>query len=304
MILYPPASRIPPMAKKNVVPVVPQADALTAELAAAHTKAADADPETAKALFGAAMAWSRERLASSEPPLFWAIRTQNMGALETFLALGLDPNATWTDQLAGSSIPAGALGAASAHGDTHAMRTLLARSATPDGLSNQYAPLALASMCQHFDAAKLLLDKGADPNLSRKGSTALVHCALRGTPAIANLLIERGADPSFRDINGRNLFVLWAAGCAEPTFNMARLLTQAGCDPNEIDEPTGHTPLLLLLTGTKNRSAHFGRLARQLCSLGADPSKPNRHGISPIAYARNKNDIATADWLAIHATLS
>jgi ankyrin repeat protein len=64
--------------------------------------------------------------------------------------------------------------------------------------------LMLASGNNHPDAVKLLLEKGANPNLkSREGSTALHRASAVGDLKTVDLLLKAGADPSVLDAKGR-----------------------------------------------------------------------------------------------------
>ncbi len=55
----------------------------------------------------------------------------------------------------------------------------------------------------HVDIARLLLDRGADPNRrNRAGQTAIMTAALFNQTAIIALLLERGADPNATDHAG------------------------------------------------------------------------------------------------------
>jgi ankyrin repeat protein len=66
---------------------------------------------------------------------------------------------------------------------------------TPDG----FTPLHIAAFAHNVEAARRLLDAGADPNVLATASfakvTPLGTCAFSGANDVAKLLLERGADP-------------------------------------------------------------------------------------------------------------
>jgi hypothetical protein len=67
---------------------------------------------------------------------------------------------------------------------------------TPDG----FTPLHIAAFAHNVEAARSLLEAGADPNVYATASfarvTPLGTCAFAGAEAIAELLLEHGADPT------------------------------------------------------------------------------------------------------------
>jgi uncharacterized protein len=73
---------------------------------------------------------------------------------------------------------------------------------TPDG----FTPLHIAAFAHNVEAARALLEAGADPNVFATASfarvTPLGTCAFAGANDVAELLLERGADPTLveRDV--------------------------------------------------------------------------------------------------------
>ena len=86
----------------------------------------------------------------------------------------------------------------------------------------------------HTDVARLLLDRGADPNMARadNGAVALVYASKKGAVAVVRLLLERGADPSKAqtdDANHQSLTpLMWAAH--QGNVAVAGLLSTYGAD--------------------------------------------------------------------------
>jgi len=71
-----------------------------------------------------------------------------------------------------------------------------------------------ACMGNHIDAAKFLLQKGADINAIPEGfdyaGTGLHYAALRGQPAMVEFLLAQGADPLIKDPKVSGLASGWA----------------------------------------------------------------------------------------------
>ncbi len=71
-----------------------------------------------------------------------------------------------------------------------------------------------ACMHGHIDAAKLLLDKGAEIKVIPRGfdyaGTGLHYAALNGQRAMVEFLLQRGADPSIRDTKVGSTAAGWA----------------------------------------------------------------------------------------------
>ena len=70
---------------------------------------------------------------------------------------------------------------------------------TPDG----FTPLHIAAFAHNLEAARALLEAGADPNVVATASfarvTPLGTCAFAGADDVAQLLLAHGADPSIQE---------------------------------------------------------------------------------------------------------
>jgi ankyrin repeat protein len=93
-------------------------------------------------------------------------------------------------------------------GQEEAARLLLERGADPNALSTNEAvrvpPLGTAAFVRSVPLARLLVDSGADVNGRGEGGfTALHSAAQNGDQELARLLLERGADPSLATDDGR-----------------------------------------------------------------------------------------------------
>jgi len=147
-------------------------------------------------------------------------------------------------------------------------------------------PLQAAVLARQVEVARMLLERGADPNArdEASGQTAvdyafLVECQ-RGGTAMTRLLLSRGAafDPDAA-VRGpvKRLDVAVVFG----NLDMVRLLLDAGADPNA---PTGY-PMKPLASAASRGHAE---LVRVLLAAGADPDEPDARGRSPLRLAVEK----------------
>lgn len=99
------------------------------------------------------------------------------------------------------------LGLASFFGHEEAARVLLEFGADPRTASRnemRVAPLHSAVARRSLPVARLLLDRGADVNARQAGGFTPLHgAAANGDRAMSELLVDRGADPSARNDEGR-----------------------------------------------------------------------------------------------------
>jgi ankyrin repeat protein len=157
---------------------------------------------------------------------------------------------------------------AAGHGQTEAMLLLLGR-----GPSKAALDRALLSAAAEPAATRLLLQRGADPNVSdNKGGTPLMGAARRAEPEVVRLLLEQGAkaDAALRD--GTRMTSLYlvagAQGDEDRAIEVTKLLLDkdADIDVRAVDwnSTAGWTPLLYAMK--KER----WNLARFLVERGAD----------------------------------
>ncbi|XP_048837232.1 ankyrin repeat and protein kinase domain-containing protein 1 [Brienomyrus brachyistius] len=202
---------------------------------------------------------------------------------------------------------------AAASGDAASVRLVLELGAAVDTRSEQsYTPLIIAVLHKSLDVCSVLLDCGADPNLSdADGWTALHFVAQNGDDRTARLLLDRGAapDPAEKEgwtplhlaaQNGHESMVRLllprvasadrATGNGRTALHLAaryghmgitRLLLGQGADPNRRDGPQG-SALYLAADG-----GHF-RVARLLIGAGADVNLTDSRCFSALHLAALK----------------
>ena len=173
---------------------------------------------------------------TGDTPIFWAVYHHQTAILSLLRELGavLD------------------IHEAAALGDTSRIQALLASDPELGSAYSQdgWTPLHLAALYGRAEAAKLLLDHGADVHALTEGirfvnpSTPLHAAVASGNADIAALLLQAGADPSAPDGDGYTPLHLAAS---TGNVNLVRLLLHAGADPKTAVE--GKTPLALAREG-------------------------------------------------------
>jgi ankyrin repeat protein len=166
--------------------------------------------------------------------------------------------------------------------------------------------------------AKLLLDRGADPNrrlrrpiLQRhhtagdstlgEGATPFLRAAKSGDIEMMRVLLAGGADPKLTMPNGSNA-LLYAAGLgwrngspAAPSYDQGsdeeaveaiRLLLGLGLDINGTND-AGDTARHAAVSGRGSEA-----IVSFLVSQGADPEKKNKRGQSPLSLATSRDNDA------------
>ncbi|MDQ3742969.1 MAG: ankyrin repeat domain-containing protein [Acidobacteriota bacterium] len=130
----------------------------------------------------------------------------------------------------------------------------LANAFTPDG----FTPLGLAAFFGHLDAVKVLLDGGAQVNVSSRNALKAVplrSAAVAGHLDIAQLLVARGADVNARGEGGQTPLHEVAGG---GRIEFARLLLDHGADVNARGDD-GKTPLTVAIENKQTEMANFLR---------------------------------------------
>ena len=150
-------------------------------------------------------------------------------------------------------------------------------------------PLLEAAKNGHTDIVRLLLDKGAKPNISDDyGESPLKAAAYEGYKEVIKLLIDSGADPNMVDGN----FDSALHEAASMGHNdVIQLLLDIGVNPN-ISNRWGDEPL-----HNAARHGHIG-IIQLLLNIGADPNIKNDDGETPL-YEAFKNEHKNAAVLRL-----
>ena len=170
----------------------------------------------------------------------------------------------------------------------------------------------------YYEAAKLLLTKGLNPNIpGEKGENPYEKAYLGVTPLhlachmgnyeMAKLLVEYGADTLAVDNQGRNCFHYLASTSYAYVISSSKAQTESAdqrkaivpllkCDINAKDED-GITPLITLLESSGNPGKTVSRILIQtFLDCGADDAITDFEGNTPLMVA-TREDMVTAALL-------
>lgn len=168
--------------------------------------------------------------------LFAAIVQHDLGRVRTLLSQGADPNAPKED---GWRPLHTAIGQLRVGGKVEFIAVLLEYGANVNewDANHNETPILSASDPPEIDAARVLLEAGADPNVRRSdGESPLRLCVWEEDAEMAALLLHYGAGKTVNDFGGD--FAWTALGIAAEKLNIPiiELLLQAGADPEATDD--------------------------------------------------------------------
>ncbi|ODG99118.1 hypothetical protein A4S05_05580 [Nostoc sp. KVJ20] len=187
---------------------------------------------------------------------------------------------------------------------------LISRGAAVNGMSSYgESAIKIAAHIGRFDAVKLLLNAGANPE--QLGWTELMHAIVFESLERVKLLIEQGADQDVRDCWHRTP---WLLSIQMGELPKAKLLLAAGANHNDVGN-CGKTPLMYAIENNRlevlqwliaegfdiEATDDFGSTAliiaaehgatdcvRILLEAGANPSRINHCNDQAIKIATNK----------------
>lgn len=145
---------------------------------------------------------------------------------------------------------------------------------------NKLTPLYFAAMNGHVEIARVLLEKGADPNIAREDSLGppVVRAAYDGNLEMMTLLLDKGADIDNIDYSRRTAL---HAAINRGMREAAALLIEKGANPNTQDR-LGNSPLKETLTFNQPD------IAKLLVTHGADIGFATKQGEDMRALAKRK----------------
>jgi ankyrin repeat protein len=162
--------------------------------------------------------------------------------------------------------------------DAAKVEDLLAAGANPNAHDNKgNALLPMAAMSGQTEIVRLLLDEGADVNITMKssssGKTALMQAAINNRSEIVELLITEGADVNQTESDsGYSALHFATQGSSETSV---KTLLENGADPN-LQAKDGRAPLHI---AAKFR---FFEIAEELLTAGAMINLPDNEGLTPM----------------------
>jgi uncharacterized protein len=124
----------------------------------------------------------------------------------------------------------------------------------------------------------------------RQGRTSLHYAAGDGNSGEVRRLLEAGADANHQDADGWSP-LHFAAQVSSPECTDA--LLQSGANPS-LEDSHGNTALFRAVFASQGE----GEIILLLRRAGANPTKRNAHGMSPVALARTIANYDTAAHFA------
>jgi ankyrin repeat protein len=199
------------------------------------------------------------------------------------------------------------------NGRTNIVKRLLDNDLDPDTRVDNIPILYIATMYDQENIVRLLLDRGADPNIQTTGGETPIFAI--DDPNILDMLIRYGADVNRKNSAGDTMLSYLADSIEhEYAIPVIKLLVSRGADVNTKDNE-GKTPLM---------KSHSTDIIELLLRLGADPDIRDNYGNKAHYYASSlrkstlqlsekrfskkgilpsKPDRITAHWMEICNTL-
>ena len=224
-------------------------------------------------------------------PLHWAVRANDVDAVQRLLKAGANPDAS-------NRYGVTPLSLAATNASAPLIQALLQAGAHPTN-----SILMTAARTGNAEAVLMLIARGADANARETslGETALMWAAAENHPAAVRALIEHGADPNARSDKlayAKDRFGLegvttilphghWTAlmyAARQGSLEAARALADAGADLN-LTDPDGTTALVLAIL-----NGHFDTAA-MLAEKGADPNIADTTGMAALYTAVDMNTL-------------
>jgi hypothetical protein len=153
---------------------------------------------------------------------------------------------------------------------------------TRDG--ERRTPLMQVAANDHIDVARILVERGADPNAQADDLlTPWLVTGVTDSVAMLEILLPAGADLTIRNRFG-GISVIPASERGHVDY--VRRVVQTDIDVNHVNN-LGWTALIeTVILG--DGSARYEEVARILLDAGADPAIADNDGVTPLEHARAK----------------
>ena len=208
---------------------------------------------------------------------------------------------------------------AAKNGDTSALKEYLAEGVDVNKLSAGGSALGLAALTGRIDAMHLLIEYGADVNISNDdGNTPLHAAGFYGQVNAIQLLLEAGATPNPRNNNGETPFDSSAAPWSDELQGIAQFVAdilEINVDMRDIKDGRPKAAVFLRRHGGKPSSAlpkalghgiwiaakngELTTLEKELIA-GTDPNGRDGIGMTPLGWAAMAGHIDAAQLLIMH----
>lgn len=241
-------------------------------------------------------------------PLFRAVMSGDLDTVQALLGGGASPNPPRSEMVSMSP-----LDWAITMGTPDMVRLLVERGANVNEMDpHGHTPLHRAAMKGNFEAARILLEAGADPNQAREeySITPLGFAATMHNSEMVRLLLEHGANPSWSATKNVPADIL--PGVKENAELLGMLHAADGTDLHDAAREGDLARIAALLDAGRNiegrdrlehtvlhEAVKAGRAdaVRLLLDRGANPSAEGLFRITPLLTALNKANVEIARML-------
>lgn len=142
-------------------------------------------------------------------------------------------------------------------------------------------PLLLAAAADHVEMAQLLVGAGGDPNaMDDRHDTPWLVTGVTGSVAMLEVLLPAGADLTIRNRYG-GVSVIPASERGH--IDYVRRVVRTGIDVNHRNDIVWTALLEAVILG--DGSETYAEIIRILLDAGADPSIPDREGVTALEHA-------------------
>ena len=176
-------------------------------------------------------------------------------------------------------------------GDTLMIEVLILNGADIElGPVEDTPPLMVAVLKEQFQAAHVLLKRGANPDARDEYSgTCLIYAAATNQYDMADLLLFFGADPSLKNSGGNDALL---TAVQASNLECSDVLLQNGISPDSSRTSSRETPLMLAARGADTA------MVALLLDKGANTELVDKRNFTPLAHAIQAGSLETVRLLA------
>ncbi len=159
--------------------------------------------------------------------------------------------------------------------------------------------LHLAVKFGHANIVQIILDQGADINISNEaGDSAIMIASASGSANVVQRLLNTGAMPDLDNSNGETALMLAAQNGNADVVKILLDNKEEGGVNFDFKNKDGNTSLILAVQKTGNVS-----VVEQLLAAGADPNLSNDNGDTPLGLATQLGNSKMVELLVAYKAI-